>query len=147
MSYHKTLGSLLEDFGTNHFSPIEHPWYHRNHPHPTLRGSSPSSQNIFLQTFYRTPSGQTIFVSVNRFSFPTLVLSSSILSMTLYLPRTHIWHVFFHSFHYHLVIWGHLQIVSILFPRLIKSVTNWLLSDALLLKHLNSEINCSEAIL
>jgi hypothetical protein len=44
---------------------------------------------------------------------------------------------FFHSFHYHLVNWSHLQIVSILFLRLIKSVTSWLLSDALLLILLN----------
>jgi hypothetical protein len=84
-----------------------------------------------LQSFYQTPSLQTIFVSVNRFSFPTLVLSSSILSMAMYLPETHPWHVFFHSLHYHLVNWGHLLIVSILFLKLIKSLTIWLLLDAL----------------
>jgi hypothetical protein len=100
-----------------------------------------------LHKFYQSPSVQTIFVSVNRFSFPTLVLSSSIPSMTLYLPRTHIWHVFLNSFHYHLVISGHLQIVSILFLRLIRSVTIWLLSDAVLLTLLNLETNLWETIL
>jgi hypothetical protein len=143
MAYHKTLGALLEDFGTNQILPIEHPWGHRNQPHPTLRGSSPFTQNIFLQTFYQTPSVQTISMCVNRFSFLTLVLSSSIPSMTFYLPRTHIWHVFFHSFHYHLVIWGHLQIVSILFPRLIRLVTIWQLSDSVLLTLLNFKTNWS----
>jgi hypothetical protein len=69
MSYHKTLGALLEDFGTNHFSPIAHPQCYRNHPYPTLRGSSPFLEIIFLQTFHQTPSVQTIFMSVNRFSF------------------------------------------------------------------------------
>jgi hypothetical protein len=64
----------------------------------------------------------------------------------MYLPRTHIWHVFFHSFHYHLVIWGHLLLVLILFLTLIKSLTIWLLSYALLLPLLNFEINCSETI-
>jgi hypothetical protein len=146
MSYHKTLGSLLEDFGTNHFSPIEHPWYYRNHPYPALRGFSPSSESIFLQKFHQTPSVQTIFVSANRFSFPTLVLSSYITSMAMHLLRTHLCHLIFHSLHYHLVNWGHLLSVSILFLRLIKSLTIWLLSDALLLPLLNLEINCSETI-
>jgi hypothetical protein len=80
-------------------------------------------ENIFLQTFHQTPSVKTIFVSVNIFSFPTLVSSSSILSMKMYIPRTHLWHVFFHSFHYHLIIWGHILIALILFLTLIKSVT------------------------
>jgi hypothetical protein len=89
-------------------------------------------QNIILLSFYQTPSVQTIFVSINRFNFLTLLLSSYILSMTLYLRRTHVWHVFFHSFHYHLVNWGHLLIVLIMFLTLIKSVTMWPLSDALI---------------
>jgi hypothetical protein len=25
MSYHKTLGALLQDFGSNHFGSIKHP--------------------------------------------------------------------------------------------------------------------------
>jgi hypothetical protein len=90
---------------------------------------------------------QTIFLSVNRFNFPTPILSSSILSMAMYLPRTHIWHVIFHSFHYHLVIWGHLQLVSIMFLRLINSLTIWLLSYVVLLTLLDFEINYSETIL
>jgi hypothetical protein len=147
MSYHKILGALLEDFGSNHFSPIEHPWGYRNHPHPTLRSSSPFSKNIFLQTFHRTPSVQTIFTPVSRFSFHTFVLSSCIVSMTMYLSRTHLWHVFFHSFHFHLISGGHLLIVLILFLTLIKSMTIWQLSDALLLILLIFEINSSETIL
>jgi hypothetical protein len=97
--------------------------------------------------FYQTPSVQTILVSVNRFNFLTLVLSSSILSMAMYLPRTHLCHMIFHSLYYHFVIWGHLLIASIRLPRLIKSLTIWLLSDALLLILLNFEIYCSETIL
>jgi hypothetical protein len=100
-----------------------------------------------LQTFYQTPSVQTILVSVNRFSFPTLIFSSSILSIAMYLPRNHPWHVFFHPFHYHLVSWAHLLIVSILFLRLIKSATIWLLLDAVLLSLLNFRTNWSETIL
>jgi hypothetical protein len=147
MSYHKTIGALLEDFGTKHFSPIERPWCYRNHPYLALRGSSPFLENIFLQTFRQTPSVQTIFVSVNRFNFSTLVLSSFILSMTMYLPRSHLWHVFCHSFLYHLIPWGHLLIVLILFRTLIKSVTIWLLSDSLLLILLNFKRNCLETII
>jgi hypothetical protein len=104
-------------------------------------------KNIFLQTFHQTPSVQTIYTPINRFNFLTLVLGSYTLSMAMYLPRTHIWHMFFHSFHYYLVNWGHLLIVSILFRRLIKSMTIWQLSDALLLTLLNFEINCLETIL
>jgi hypothetical protein len=147
MSYHKTLGSLLEDFGTNHFSSIEHPWYYRNHPYLALRCFSPSSESIFLQTFHQTPSVQTIFVSINRFSFPTLVLSSYNTSMAMHLLRTHLCHLIFHSLHYHFVIWGHLLLVLTQFLTLIKSLTFWLLSDALLLPLLNFEINCLETIL
>jgi hypothetical protein len=104
-------------------------------------------KNHLLQTFHRTPSVQTIFVFVNSFSFQTLVLSSSFLSMTLYLHRTHVRHVFFHSLHFHLIIWGHLLTVQILFLTLIKSATIWLLSYALLLTRLIFEVNCSETIL
>jgi hypothetical protein len=147
MSCHKTSGALPEDSGTNLFGPIKHPWGYRDHPHPTLTGSSQFSKNIFLQAFRQTPSVQTIYTPVNRFNFPTLILSSSILSMAMYLPGTHLWYIFFHSFHYHLVIWGHLLLVLILFLTLIKSLTIWLLSDALLLPLLNFEINCSETIL
>jgi hypothetical protein len=58
------------------FSPIGHPWGYRNHPHQTLRSSSQFSKIIFLQSFYQTPSVQTIFTLVNRFSFQMIVLSS-----------------------------------------------------------------------
>jgi hypothetical protein len=61
----------------------------------------------------------------------------------MHLSRTHPCHLYFHSSHYHLVIWGHLLLVLILFWTLIKSLTIWLLSDALLLPLLNFEINCS----
>jgi hypothetical protein len=99
-----------------------------------------------LQAFHQTPSVQTIYTPVNRFNFLTLVLGSYILSMAMYLPRTHIWHVFFHSFHYHFVIWGYLLLVLILFLTLVKPLTIWLLLDALLLTLLNLKINCSETI-
>jgi hypothetical protein len=101
-------------------------------------------ENLFLQAFPQTSCVQTIFTSVNRSSFQTLVLSSYNLSIIMYLPRTHHWHVFFHSFYYHLIIWGHPLIVLILFLTLIKSVTVWPLWDALFLTLLNFEINCSE---
>jgi hypothetical protein len=55
MSYHKALGALPEDFGTNHFDPIKHPEGYRNHPYPTLRISSQFLENIFLQAFRQTP--------------------------------------------------------------------------------------------
>jgi hypothetical protein len=100
-----------------------------------------------LKIFHQTPSVQTIFTLVNRFNFQTLVLSSYILSRVMYLPKTHPWHVVFHFFHYHLANWGHLLIVLVLFPRLIKSLTIWLLSDAVLLTLLIFEINSSETIL
>jgi hypothetical protein len=118
------------------------------HPHPTIKGfHSNLENNHLLQTFHQTPGVWTIFVYVNRFSFWTLVLSSTVLFMIMDLHSTHLWNVFFHSLHYHLVNWGHLLIVSIPFLRLIKSVTIWLLSGALLLTLLIFEINCSETIL
>jgi hypothetical protein len=94
----------LRDLKTNQTSPRK--------PSLVLLESSLSNpkkvhsdlENHLLQAFYQTPGVQTILVSVNRFSFLTLILSSSILSMAMHLPRTHIWHVIFHSFHCHLVI-------------------------------------------
>jgi hypothetical protein len=147
MSYHKTLGSLFEDLNTKQTSPRKAPM--------VLLESSPSNfrrllsifENYSLRAFHQTPSVQTIFTPINRFSFQTLVLSSYTLSMTMYLTRTYLWHVFFHSFHCHLVNRGHHLIVSVLFLRLIKSLTIRLLSDAVLLTLLNFEINCSETIL
>jgi hypothetical protein len=93
----------------------------------------PSFENYLLQAFHQTPCVQAIFTPVNRFSFQSLALSSYLLSMTMHLLRLHPCHVVFHSLHYHLVNWGHLLIVSLLFRRLIKPVTIWQLSDALLL--------------
>jgi hypothetical protein len=135
------------NLSTNQTSP-------RKAPMVLLKSSSSNHKRVhsnleffFLQTFYQTPSVQTILVSVNRFSFLTLILSSSILSRAMHLPRTHIWHLISHSFHYHLVIWGHLQLVSIMFLRLINSLTIWLLSYAPLLTLLEFEIYGSKAIL
>jgi hypothetical protein len=81
------------------FSPIGHPWGYRNHPHQTLRSSSQFLKIIFLQSFYQTPSVQTIFTLVNRFSFQMIVLSSYVLSIAMHLSRTHPCHLIFHSLH------------------------------------------------
>jgi hypothetical protein len=106
-----------------------------------LRSSSRFLEYIFLQTFCQTPSVQTIFVSVNKFNFLTLVLSSSILSMTMYPPRTHLWYVILHCLHYHLVIWDHLLLVQVVFPALFESVTIWSSADSLFSTTLNFKIN------
>jgi hypothetical protein len=74
-----------------------------------------------------------IFTHVNRFNFQGLVLSSYLISRTIHLPKIHLCHLILHSLHYHLVIWEHLQLVLIMFPALIKSVTIWSSTDFLFL--------------